>query len=162
MDNNMSTARVMTSTRTTHVDQSTGEILSTEEVNVVRIPREPPYVKMYIDDLARVVGLSAGAQSVLYELASRIDYEGIVTITKGTRDRIAERTGLKETTIRNRITDLTSAGIMKKLGYCEYEMNPCLFAKGDWSDIYKRRNGFKLEIKYSPNGERIISGKVVD
>lgn len=47
----MSTARVMTSTRTTHVDQSTGEILSTEEVNVVRIP-EPPYVKMYIDDLA--------------------------------------------------------------------------------------------------------------
>nr|WP_176703043.1 hypothetical protein [Aeromonas hydrophila] len=92
----MTTARVLTSTRTTHLDHSTGEVLSTEDVIVARIPKEPAYVKMYIEDLSRIVGLSAGAQSVLYELAGKIDYEGIVTITKGTRNRIAERTGLKE------------------------------------------------------------------
>lgn len=157
----MSTARVLTSTRTTHLDYSTGEVISSEDVNVVRIPREPPYVKMYIEDLSRIVGLSSGAQSVLCELASKIDYEGIVTITKGTRERIAERTGLKEPTVRNRVSDLVAAGIMRKAGYCEYEMNPNLFAKGDWQDIYKRRQAFKLEIDYTENGERRISGKVV-
>ena len=115
----MATARVLTSTKTTHLDYSTGEVLSTEDVSVVRIPREPPYVKMYIEDLSRIVGLSSGAQSVLFELASKIDYEGIVTITKGTRNRIAERTGLKEPTVRNRISDLVAAGIMRKSGYCE-------------------------------------------
>lgn len=158
----MTTAMVLTSTRTTHVDHSTGEVLSTEDVSVVRIPREPPYVKMYIEDISRIVGLSSGAQSVLYELAGKIDYEGIVTITKGTRNRIAERTGLKEPTVRNRISDLVASGIMRKSGYCEYEMNPNLFAKGDWQDVYKRRQAFKLEVKYSEKGERVISGHSVD
>jgi len=124
----MTTARVLTSTRTTHLDHSTGEVLSTEDVIVARIPKEPAYVKMYIEDLSRIVGLSAGAQSVLYELAGKIDYEG---------------------------------RIMRKSGYCEYEMNPNLFAKGDWQDVYKRRQAFKLEIKYS-DGKRIINGHSVD
>ena len=157
----MATARVLTSTKSTHLDYSTGEVLSTEDVSVVRIPREPPYVKMYIEDLSRIVGLSSGAQSVLFELASKIDYEGIVTITKGTRNRIAERTGLKEPTVRNRISDLVAAGIMRKSGYCEYEMNPNLFAKGDWQDVYKRRQAFRLEVRYSVTGERVISGHSV-
>ncbi|MDH0939268.1 replication/maintenance protein RepL [Aeromonas caviae] len=154
-------ARIITSSTTRHVDHSTGEVVSTEETNVIRIPREPPYVKMYIDDLSRIVGLSAGAQSVLYELASKIDYEGIVTITKGTRNRIAEKTGLKETTVRNRISDLVAARIMMKAGYCEYEMNPDLFAKGDWQDIHKRRQAFEFKVRYSETGERSISAKAV-
>lgn len=151
--------RVLTATRTMRMDHSSGEITASEDVNVVWIPREPPYVKMYIEDLSRIVGLSSGAQSVLYELASKIDYDGIVTITKGTRNRIAEKTGLKEPTVRNRISDLVSAGVMRKAGYCEYEMNPNLFAKGDWQDIYKRRQAFKLEVTYSEDGDRIIKGK---
>lgn len=151
-------ARVLTATRTHHTDHSTGEVLSTVDVNVVRIPREPPYVKMYVDDLSRIVGLSSGCQSVLYELVTRIDYDGIVTITKGTRVRIGERAGLKETTVRNRVSDLVEAGIMKIVGYCEYEMNPDLFAKGEWQDVYKRRQAFKLEVNYSADGERKITG----
>jgi hypothetical protein len=155
----MANSRVLISTRTTHIDHLTGEIFSTEDMSVSRIPREPSYVKMYIDDLSKIVGLSSGSQSVLYELASKIDYDGIVTITKGTRDRIAIATGLKESTVRNRICDLTAAGIMRKAGYCEYEMNPNLFAKGDWQDVYKRRQAFKLEVQYSESGGRTIKGK---
>lgn len=153
------TARVMTATRTVQTNHETGQITATEDVSVIRLPKEPPFVKMYIDDISKIVGLSAGSQSVLYELVTKIDYDGIVTITKGTRDRIAVKTGLKETTVRNRISDLAAAGVMKKTGYCEYEMNPKLFAKGEWQDIYKRRCSFKLEIIYSESGERTLKGE---
>lgn len=155
-------ARVLKSTKTVHTNHETGEITAIEDVTVLRIPKEPPYVKMYIDDISKIVGLSAGAQNVLYELVTKIDYDGIVTVTKGTRDRIAAKTGLKETTVRNRISDLSASGIIKKAGYCEYEMNPNLFAKGDWQDIYKRRCGFKLEINYSKDGVRTLKGECKD
>ncbi|WGO82177.1 replication/maintenance protein RepL [Arsenophonus apicola] len=154
--------RVITSTKTVHTNFETGEVKATEDVSVLRFPKEPAYVKMYIDDLSKIVGISAGSQNVLYELVTKIDYDGIVTITKGTRERIAIRTGLKETTVRNKISDLVSSGIIKKSGYCEYEMNPHLFAKGDWNDIYKRRCGFKLEINYSKDGYRTLKGKSTD
>ena len=48
--------RVLTATRTMRMDHSSGEITASEDVNVVWIPREPPYVKMYIEDLSRIVG----------------------------------------------------------------------------------------------------------
>lgn len=152
------TARIFNSTRTIHTNHDTGEITKTEDVTVLRIPKEPAYVKMYIDDISKIVGLSAGSQNVLYELVTKIDYDGIMTITKGTRERIAARTGLKEATVRNRISDLAASGILRKSGYCEYEMNPNLFAKGDWQDIYKRRCGFKFEISYSKDGVRTLKG----
>ncbi|QBY46982.1 replication/maintenance protein RepL [Arsenophonus nasoniae] len=154
--------RVITSTKTVHTNFETGEVKTIEDVSVLRFPKEPAYVKMYIDDLSKIVGISAGSQNVLYELVTKIDYDGIVTITKGTRERIAVKTGLKETTVRNKISDLVASGIIKKSGYCEYEMNPNLFAKGDWHDIYKRRCGFKLEINYSKKGERTLKGKSID
>lgn len=153
--------KVLMSTRTQMVDHETGEIIQEENVNVVRIPREPPYVKMYLDDLSKIIGLRSAAKSVLHELVSKIDYDGIVTITKGTRERIGAKTGMKEPSVRNRITELVKSGVLKKVGYCEYEMNPHLFAKGDWKDIQKRRCNFKLEISYI-DGEREINGSILD
>lgn len=158
----MSNGRLLTSTLTVLTNHETGVVTTTEDVAVIRLPREPAYVKMYIDDISKIVGLSTGAQNVLYELVAKMDYEGIVTITKGGRERIAAKTGLKETTVRNRISDLAASGIIKKAGYCEYEMNPSLFAKGDWQDIYKRRCGFRLEINYSKDGVRSMRGECKD
>ena len=155
-------AKIVTSTTTHVVDHETGAIVSAEQTNVVRIPREPPYVKMYIEDLSHLMGLSAGAQAVLLELAGKVDFDGIVTIAKGTRERIAEKTGLTEPTVRNRVSDLVKAGVLKKGGYCEYELNPNLFAKGEWHEIHKRRQNFNLEFKIRYlDGKRELSANVV-
>ena len=109
--------RVITSTRTQTVNHETGEVTYEENTDVSRISREPPYVKMYLDDLSKIIGLGAGSKSVLYELVTKIDYDGIVTITKGTRERIALKIGMKEPSVRNRISDLVQMDVLKKVGY---------------------------------------------
>ena len=144
------------------VDVETGELHTTETTNVVRLEREPPYVKMYLDDLSKLIGLQSGATMVLHELVSKIDYDGIVTITKGTRERIAKKLNMKESSVRNRISDLTKENVLRRTGYCEYEMNPHLFAKGEWNDIRKRRSNFKLEITYTEQNERHLEATFID
>ena len=139
------------------INFSTGEVKTEEITNVVKIPKEPPYVKMYIDDLAKILELTSGCRSLLYFLIKKMDYEGIITLTKSSRDRLAEQIGVKETAIRNQITQLCQKGILKRIGTGEFEANPNLFARGDWSDIHKRRKNFKLTIRYE-NEVRILNG----
>ena len=139
------------------INFSTGEVKTEEITNVVKIPKEPPYVKMYIDDLAKILELTSGCRSLLYFLIKKMDYEGIITLTKSSRDRLAQQIGVKETAIRNQITQLCQKGILKRIGTGEFEANPNLFARGDWSDIHKRRKNFKLTIRYE-NEVRILNG----
>lgn len=153
--------RVLNQIERTIVDIGTGEVMQTDNIIEYRVPKEPPYVKLYIDDISKLVGLSNGSNAVLMELVRRMNYEdGIVTITKPGRARIAERTGLSDGTIKNKLSELVKVGIMTSHGCGEYEMNPNLFARGDWSDIYKRRNNFRMQIDYI-DGERKISGSII-
>jgi predicted transcriptional regulator len=143
------------------INFTTGEIRTEENTNIIKIPREPAYVKMYIDDIAKLLELTSGCRSLLYCLIKKMDYEGVITLTKSSRDRLAEQVGVKETAIRNQITQLCQKGILRRIGTGEYEANPNLFARGDWSDIYKRRKSFKLTIKYE-NETRSLEGSMSD
>ncbi|HGO6848060.1 TPA: hypothetical protein ACK80Q_003101, partial [Legionella pneumophila] len=62
------TERVVYNEINKHIDFSTGEITTEESKNVIRLPKEPPYVKMYIDDLAKILELTSGCRSLLYFL----------------------------------------------------------------------------------------------
>lgn len=152
------TVRYEHSTQT--LDKETGEIISETKEKVVKLHKEPPYVKMYLDDLAAILKLSSGCKGLLYGLMRQMNYEGIITITKSTRERLAENIGVKETAVKNQITILCKKGIIKRIGTGEYEANPYLFAKGEWTDIRKRREAFKLEIRYTEEGERQLFGRV--
>jgi hypothetical protein len=143
------------------IDFTTGEIKTEENTNIVKIPKEPPYVKMYIDDIAKLLELTSGCRSLLYCLIKKMDYEGIITLTKSSRDRLAEQIGVKETAVRNQITQLCQKGILRRIGTGEFEANPNLFARGDWSDIHKRRKDFKLTISYEDE-TRSLKGSSFD
>jgi predicted HTH transcriptional regulator len=142
------------------VDTKTGEVLSEETKKVVQLHKEPPYVKMYLDDLAAILNLSSGCKGLLYGLMRQMNYDGIITITKSTRERLAAGIGVKEPAVRNQITTLCKKGIIRRIGTGEYEANPYLFAKGEWTDIRKRREGFTLEIKYTPDGNKHLLGRI--
>ncbi|HGO6848059.1 TPA: hypothetical protein ACK80Q_003100, partial [Legionella pneumophila] len=90
----------------------------------------------------------------------KMDYEGIITLTKSSRERLAEQVGVKETAVRNQITKLCQKGILRRVGTGEFEANPNLFARGDWSDIYKRRRDFKLVITYEDDSRTLKSSIV--
>ena len=154
------TERIVYNEINKHIDFSTGEITTEESKNVIRLPKEPPYVKMYIDDLAKILELTSGCRSLLYFLIKKMDYEGIITLTKSSRERLAQQVGVKETAVRNQITKLCQKGILRRVGTGEFEANPNLFARGDWSEIYKRRRDFKLVITYEDDSRTLKSSVI--
>ena len=141
-------------------DFQTGEVKSKEENKIITLPREPPYVKLYIEDLGKILGLTQGCKNLVYCLLNSMGYDGVITIAKGTRERFAEQIGVQERVVKNQITKLCKTNVIKRIGTGEYEMNPNYFAKGDWIDIRKRQNDFEMKIKYTKNG-REITGKSV-
>ena len=144
------------------VDAETGEIRKKITEKVVRVNREPPFVKMYLDDLAAILKLSSGCKGLLYALLMKMSYDGVITITKSTRERLAQSIGVKEPAVKNQITALCKKGVLRRIGTGEYEANPNLFAKGEWVDIRKRREAFKLEITYDSSGDRHLFGRVLE
>lgn len=152
--------RVVYSRITEVANPETGEVKIAQKDNVVRMPTEPPYVKMYIEDLGNILGLTTGCKNLVYCLVHSMGYDGVVSITKGKREKFAESIGVKEGVIKNQITKLCKSGAIKRIATGDYEMNPNYFAKGDWPEIRKRQNDFKLSVKYK-NGKREITGKAI-
>lgn len=158
--------RVIYSEMTRTVNHETGVVNEEEQRKVIKLPQEPPYVKMYIEDLAAVLNLPIGVRGLLYALVQRIDYDGIITLGSTSKKRIAERLKIKIGTFDNYLTKLVKSGVLKRIGRGEFEVNPHLFARGDWAEVRRRRDNFgktfKMTITYSPSGKRKIEGKALE
>lgn len=150
---------VQLATRET-VHHETGQVVRTEHESVLRLPQEPEFIKLYLQDLSALLDVPAGPQSVLMALVRKLDYEGVITLSPASRERIAGALGIKVHTLANYITALCDKGVLKRTGRGEYEMNPHLMARGNWADILKRRQSFQMVVTYRPDGTRTISGGV--
>lgn len=143
------------------IDGQTGEVLEKQTAQILRLPKEPPFVKLYIQDVARLFEVPKGASNLLLELVKRMQYDGYfvlsVNIRKGINDVCKFR---GEKTIDKYLKSLCLAGVMKHTGRNEYRFNPDIFAKGDWSDIYRMREEYRLVITYK-NGKRKITGEPI-
>lgn len=154
-------AKVVQLEQKTEVDYETGEVKKHLSSRVFTLHQEPPYVKMYIDDVGKLLDVPAGPRAVLYQLARRIDYEGFISLTAAARERVAKACDINVRTMNNYLTQLSQSGILKHSGRGEYEMNPNLFAKGDWKDIAKRRQDFELTVRYNSNGTKVLKGRSI-
>lgn len=141
----------------TIVDHQTGEVLSTEQTNVIRLPQEPPYVKMYLDDLSNLIGLKASLKDTLYLMLRRLDWHGVIVLSGNFRQQCCAELNIKESTLRNRIALLCRYKLLERRATNEYSVNPHYFARGDWKKITQRRESFKVVIEYNYNGTREIS-----
>lgn len=147
----------------TTVDQLTGEILSQRKqvIELRKMEPEPNYIKLYIDDLARLVGLQEGHRSILPYVAASVGYDGFISLSAGRKARIAITAGCSVKSINNAITEFVKCGILARVGRGEYELDPHLFAKGEWRNIRERRLRFMTKITYSEEG-RHIETEVID
>jgi len=139
-----------------------GQILEDERSRVINLPSEPPFVKMYLEDISRLFDVPAGPRVVLYQLVRKMDYEGFISLTPAARKRIAESCDLSVGAFNNYLTDLCKVSILRNIGRGEYEVNPHIFAKGEWKDISKRRQSFQLSVIYDKNGKRTVTGQFID
>ena len=125
--------------------------------------REPPFIKMYIDDLANLTHIQKGPRGLLYELAKRIDFDGYISLNKIIRKKIAERLSLQPATLSNYLVELKRKSLLIEECRNVFILNPQYFARGDWTKICKNREKFNslvLSITYSASGSRTITGMV--
>ena len=146
---------------TTQVVDENGMVKQKQQTNLVQFPNEPPFIKLYIEDLTAILKLPNGTKDLLYSLLMKMDYENIVTLTSRSKKEIAERVGIKIQTFDNYLRKLVDAEVFKRIGRGEYKVNPNLFARGDWGNISRQRDEWMLKITYTSNGTRRIEGKAV-
>lgn len=158
----MSTSRRIYQSDSTVTDLRTGEAIHHRSHKVVHLPKEPAYVKLYVQDLGDLIGLTDNEKAVLFMLATKIDFEGIASLNAASRRRIANACGISNGSFRNAISALCRKGIMQRIDSNEYAVDPRYFAKGEWRDILHRRKDFELRIRYTANGEREVSTRGID
>ncbi len=144
---------------TTRLVDEDGNIKQEQHKNIIQFPNEPPFIKLYIEDLTAILKLPNGTKDLLYSLLMKMDYENMITLTSRSKREIAERVSIKVQTFDNYLRKLVDAGILKRIGRGEYKVNPNLFARGDWADISRQRDEWMLTITYRVNGTRKIEGK---
>ena len=164
----MKAKHVLKTHRTTVVDHVTGEVQkdSTEMAEVIpiryEIMEEPPFVKMYLNDLSNLVGLPKSLRPLLDALVTKIDFRGEISISTGFRERLCSILSISRQTLRNRLNMLTKHEIITSVGGSDYMVNPKYFAKGKWMDIVRHRQDFEMRIRYKKNGTKEVTTVGVD
>lgn len=147
------------------VNSETGEEESREESTTSRIPTEPPYVKLYLDDVAKLHDLSNGQKGLLNELLKEVSYVGTINLNASVKRKIATALNYKnKQSVDNALSKLCKENVIARIDTGVYEVNPYLFGKGKWPAIAKRRENFDnmgltMIIKYTSNGGRTIETK---
>ena len=150
--------KVSQTTVETEYDRTTGEVLKKKNTRTYNWGDEPPYIKMYIDDILYLKDLPKGYNSILNEFLKRMTYAGHnrgqeIVINSSVKRIISKDLGLSVSHINNTLYDLVKGQVLFRLDIGLYQVNPHLFGKGEWSDIAALR----LTITYDASGKTVMS-----
>ena len=135
-----------------------GEILQENRKITYGIAREPDFVKLYLDDLAKLEGLPKSVAAVFYGLLKYMTYADedggqIVILNSYAKKQILLNSkSIKSTqTINNAIVALKKVGLLTAIDQSTFRINPAVIGKGEWRDIAELR----LNIVYNSSGRHI-------
>ena len=139
----------------TIIDHQTGEILQTEHNQKSFVEREPDYVKLYLQDVARLKDLPQSSSNLMTLIVKSMGYNNLFFAFKPLKEIFCEELNMPMNTLNKQIDNLRKAQILlpipNKRG-C-YLVDPNLFARGSWNDIKQLR----LVIDYNIDGTRTLS-----
>ena len=147
-----------------HADYETGELKESISSRTHYLPPEPEFIKVYIERINMLYELPKGCPNLIYELASKMDYDGIISIGSATKTKICDRLNIKKQTFDNYIQKLLKKSLIRRVSRGEYELHPNIFAKGQWSQIHNRRRkwtGANIHIFLNSKGKETIKGKLI-
>lgn len=143
------------------IDGLTGEITkhTSTVVQLNKLPPEPEYIKLYVDDIGKLHGLSPAHREVLLYVAAASGYDGIATISARRKAAIALTIGGSVKTVSNALTECVKAGLLRRVAHGEYEPNPFVFGRGSWAEIRERRERFVASFVYGPEGRQLLEAR---
>lgn len=137
------------------ITTSDGEVLEENRISnrTQVISTEPPYIKVYLKDIARLNELGKHDNSILHEIFKLTQYNtNLVTLNKYFREQICNALNTTDATVRNCISKLNKKGILIKKGTGVYMLNPNLFGHGTWENI----KGLRMTIEYTEQGKQVF------
>lgn len=157
----MATKKIVQSTSSQVVNFQTGEVIESTTHNVFQLPSEPPYVKLYLDDLCVLINVSDSLKTFLLSLLRRLDFEGYILLSPRSRKEIAANLGIADQTFRNRLNELCKKDLICRISTNEYQVNPLYFGRGEWRKICMQRQAFQLRVTYSAERGRQVETSAV-
>ena len=124
---------VTTEEENKYIVNNDGEIveqLNTYTTKLSVSETEPRYVKLYLDDIAKLEGITGSQNSVLL---------GILKLTQFSTNEV----------ILNTISNFVKREILFKIATGVYKLNPYLFGSGTWQQI----KGLRMTIEYTEQGK---------
>ena len=131
------------------INNETGEVIAESHSHTehARIPAEPPFVKVYLDCLAKFKDVQFSFNPILLEFLKRAswadedDVNGglVLSLTKYTKEVIAKKCNVSLNRVNQALSEFVKKGYFKRLGLGTYQLNADLFGKGHWKDIYNVR-----------------------
>ena len=123
-------------------NKETGEVIEHTETKLKSVNIEPNYVKVYVDAVIALLGQSKTSKEadVLLILAKNMTYmnndmPNKVNIDILLREYIMKELNISEGALNNMITSFVKRDIIRRIGRGAYQLNPFIFAKGNWSAI---------------------------
>ncbi len=115
-----------------------------------RLPKEPPFVKLYLDCLSKFKDVQFSFNPILLEFLKRASYADEITescgggqvlyLNKRLKQNIATKCNVSLNRVEHAITEFVKKGYMLRIDVGTYQFSADLFGKGEWADIYKIRN----------------------
>lgn len=141
------------------IDHQTGESIRISHTETSFRYSEPPFVKLYLQDIARLNSLPTSGSGVMNELVKRIGYDNRIVLNATVKREIANTLGFKTyRQVDNAIQELKKKGIFTSAGTGVLMANPDLFGKGSWEQIKELRT----TIVYSEQGRFITTAIAKD
>jgi hypothetical protein len=148
------------------VDMHTGEIIGNQlekTTDIFKRSDEDGFIKLYLNDLAKLSKVQHKAMLVLFELLKIMDYHNEISVSIGKKKDICKALDIYnlvngEKILGTNIVDqhifkLIKIGLLMRKDKGMYIANPSLFGKGKWNDIKEIR----MSISYSEDGRMIKS-----
>ena len=129
---------VQTNTSTI-IDAETGEVKKMTSTEIGGKESEPPFVKLYINDISRLIDLSPASSKLLYLLIRHLPYNNMVAMYKPIKDQMVKDLKIEISTLNNSINELNKKGILIRQARGLYILDPDQFGRGSWHDVKKLR-----------------------
>ncbi|RRA99479.1 replication/maintenance protein RepL [Larkinella rosea] len=133
------------------INVQSGEVVQTERET--QVPKEPDFIKLYLEDLVMLKDIPQWVSGVLYGLLKHMNYQNEIILNSTIKKRVAIELGIVPKTIDNALVTFVKKSILLRLDTGVYKANPFLFGKGEWSNIRKIR----LQIEYGQNGKEVVT-----
>lgn len=143
----MKKVRKTTLKNTEIIDEKTGELLQSKTTKI-SYEKEPDYVKLYLEDVNKILNLKGRANETLLALIRKMNYDNEVVLTPDMKKELAASLNVKLNTFEHNITILIQNNIFIKKGVNFYLVNPNIIAKGDWQTI----KTIRMTVTYDKNG----------